>query len=254
MEVHHHSGSHAGKKNWKAYFFEFLMIFLAVTLGFFAESFREHLTERVKEKEFMRSMIEDLKADTAAINQATKGLTDVFKNVDTLLTCLKSDSPDPAIINRVLSKSFWTYTGYSYNNRTIQQLKNAGNFRLIHNKLVGDSILLYDNWMNTIILTQYTDLKNTMYAYKEVEAKVVPYKELKLSGGYESLGFDSSDFAHTYKPTLLSRDKELLSLYYNRLFIHEALGQIFIFNLKNSGSYATTLLQFIQKEYHLKPE
>jgi hypothetical protein len=29
MEVHAHSHSH-GKKNWKAYFWEFLMLFLAV--------------------------------------------------------------------------------------------------------------------------------------------------------------------------------------------------------------------------------
>lgn len=39
MEVHHHP--HVEKKNFKEYFLEFLMIFLAVTLGFFAESLRE---------------------------------------------------------------------------------------------------------------------------------------------------------------------------------------------------------------------
>jgi hypothetical protein len=32
MEVHHHPK--AEKKNFKEYFFEFIMIFLAVTLGF----------------------------------------------------------------------------------------------------------------------------------------------------------------------------------------------------------------------------
>lgn len=34
MEVHHHA-HHNGKKNWKSYFWEFLMLFLAVTLSFF---------------------------------------------------------------------------------------------------------------------------------------------------------------------------------------------------------------------------
>ena len=43
------------------------MIFLAVTMGFIAESYREHLVERNKEKEFIRTFIEDLKTDTAAI-------------------------------------------------------------------------------------------------------------------------------------------------------------------------------------------
>jgi hypothetical protein len=37
MEVHHHGHIHENKK-WKEYLFEFLMIFLAVTLGFFVEN------------------------------------------------------------------------------------------------------------------------------------------------------------------------------------------------------------------------
>ena len=36
MEVHHHPDNHHNSKKWKEYFSEFLMIFLAVTLGFFA--------------------------------------------------------------------------------------------------------------------------------------------------------------------------------------------------------------------------
>ena len=41
MEVHHHPDIPREKKHWKEYFLEFIMIFLAVTLGFFAlESYR----------------------------------------------------------------------------------------------------------------------------------------------------------------------------------------------------------------------
>ena len=40
------------------------MIFIAVTMGFFAESLREHMNDRVKEKEYMHSLIEGLKYDT----------------------------------------------------------------------------------------------------------------------------------------------------------------------------------------------
>ena len=43
MEVHHHPGPHHGKKQWREYFLEFMMIFLAVTLGFLAENLREHI-------------------------------------------------------------------------------------------------------------------------------------------------------------------------------------------------------------------
>src|ERR1700689_2896332 len=67
MEVHHHPDVHHKRKNFKEYFLEFLMIFLAVTMGFFAESIRENISDREREKQYMESMIEDLKSDTAQL-------------------------------------------------------------------------------------------------------------------------------------------------------------------------------------------
>ena len=67
MEVHHHPDVHHKRKNFKEYFLEFLMIFLAVTMGFFAESFREHLVDIKKEKEYIVSLKEDLLTDTSIL-------------------------------------------------------------------------------------------------------------------------------------------------------------------------------------------
>ena len=49
MEVHHHR--HVEKRNFAAYLLEFIMIFLAAALGFFAEGLREHMDDRSKEYE-----------------------------------------------------------------------------------------------------------------------------------------------------------------------------------------------------------
>jgi len=46
MEVLHHA--HVEKKRFREYFLEFLMIFVAVTLGFFAENIREMIGNREK--------------------------------------------------------------------------------------------------------------------------------------------------------------------------------------------------------------
>ena len=54
---------HQKEKHFKHYLFEFLMLFLAVTLGFFVENFREERVERSREKQFIRSFTEDLKKD-----------------------------------------------------------------------------------------------------------------------------------------------------------------------------------------------
>jgi hypothetical protein len=70
MEVHHHPDLHHKKKNFKEYFLEFLMIFLAVTLGFFAENIRESIKDKNQLHEYVQSMVNDLQSDTVMYNEA----------------------------------------------------------------------------------------------------------------------------------------------------------------------------------------
>src|SRR6186713_1758493 len=66
MEVHHHA--HTSRKKWTHYFWEFLMLFLAVFCGFLAEYQLEHKIESDRGKQYVLSMYEDLKMDTIALN------------------------------------------------------------------------------------------------------------------------------------------------------------------------------------------
>ena len=68
MEVHHaHHANH--KKKWGEYLLEFLMLFLAVYLGFLAENLREHQVEKARLKEYMHGLVDDLKADTGVLTR-----------------------------------------------------------------------------------------------------------------------------------------------------------------------------------------
>ena len=68
MEVHKHPHHVTHKKKWAEYLLEFFMLFLAVTLGFFAENSRDKLSNKEKEQHYMQNMVADLKADTADAN------------------------------------------------------------------------------------------------------------------------------------------------------------------------------------------
>src|SRR6185503_1625235 len=72
MEVHKHPHHVTHKKKWGEYFLEFLMLFLAVFLGFLAENFREHQVEKERAKQYILSFCEDLKKDTTRINTLIK--------------------------------------------------------------------------------------------------------------------------------------------------------------------------------------
>src|SRR5512147_1958529 len=98
MEVHAHShtsdpDSHHGRKKFTHYLWEFLMLFLAVFCGFLAENQREHMVEHQREKEYIRSFVEDLKQDSAQLQQIIGAMGLKLKYKDSLLKELS----DPGI-------------------------------------------------------------------------------------------------------------------------------------------------------------
>lgn len=152
MEVHHHA-HHEGKKNWKSYFWEFLMLFLAVLCGSLAEYQLEHVVEKDREREYMITMLEDLKSDTSLLNYAVKYWDGINNGIDSV-----ADAIQLPLSHTDLRKAYrhfnsaLDYFSFSYNERTIAQLKNAGGFRLLRNKKVANKIIAYDQFNNDAMI------------------------------------------------------------------------------------------------------
>jgi len=144
MEVHAHT--HTPRKKWTHYFWEFFMLFLAVTLGFFVENQREHYVENQREKKYIQSFYQDLSADENDLQLNINYLRDQMRQADSLQKLmLDIDIKQPA--NRIymyLRGITRSSAGRLYpNDRTIVQLRNAGGMRLIKNKSVSDSMVGY---------------------------------------------------------------------------------------------------------------
>src|ERR1700680_179092 len=87
MEVHHHPN--VEKKGFKEYFLEFLMIFLAVNMGFIAESLRENIVERTKEHQYIQSFYEDLNSNGKRIQDFILYTGNQIISADSLLYLFK---------------------------------------------------------------------------------------------------------------------------------------------------------------------
>lgn len=146
MEVHHHPDLKHKKKKFREYFLEFLMIFLAVTMGFIAENVREGFSDRSKEKEYIGSLVQDLKTDTAQVNQKMVALYTQIYGMDTLEMLLNPDvnKNDSAVfICYRLRSSMVNQHPMTFSDRTITQLVSSGNMRLINKQSVSDRITEY---------------------------------------------------------------------------------------------------------------
>ena len=151
MEVHHHP--HAAK-GFKGYFLEFLMIFLAVTLGFFAEGLRENLVNHGKEKHLITGILADLKKDTTDISFGypfQHWFLDKMDNALKIPVEKLKDIPTQDTFYRNFAIFYASYWIFVQNNNTVTQLKNAGGFSVFHNQDVIDSINAMNNYYESLL-------------------------------------------------------------------------------------------------------
>ncbi len=150
MEVHHpHHVMH--KKKWGEYLLEFLMLFLAVFLGFIAENQREHMVEESRARQYASSLIEDLKADTAELNTTISGTRNYALNADTLLSELdKPASVQNDTLLQRLTARLEVFNFYDPQLGTYNQLKNSGSLRYFSIE-ISKRLNHYETYANYIL-------------------------------------------------------------------------------------------------------
>ena len=161
MEVHHHAHDPAAphhKKNWKNYFWEFLMLFLAVFCGFLAEYQLEHKIERDREKVYMQNMLDDLKADTAIYSDYLARNVVVRDLVDTLTFLIKKPDRKKYISKLAYSARILTakWKQIAMVMRTYEDMKSSVHLRLIRNREVAGKVSSYYNSLSE--LDTYNDV------------------------------------------------------------------------------------------------
>jgi hypothetical protein len=154
MEVHHHGHVHYQKK-WKEYLFQFFMLFLAVFCGYLAEYQLEQNIERHREKEYVQSMLSDLKLDTLKIKENIYLRTRKILMIDSLIHFLNSPAPNVhGQLIYYLGRRVTRVTHFQSNNRTIQQLKSSGAMRLIRKQKASDAIINYSEAVDLVYYNQ----------------------------------------------------------------------------------------------------
>ena len=155
MEVHHHPK--VEKKNFKEYFLEFLMIFLAVTLGFFAENLREHITDKKNERKTIEEFKTDLAADTIRLrNLIDSYVLNYHSWVDSLhhdIDSLPLHGNEKRISKALFNTTYWDV--YTPPEIVTANLKNSSTFNLIEDDNVKKEFLHYNIAINDY--SKYSD-------------------------------------------------------------------------------------------------
>jgi hypothetical protein len=248
MEVHHHA--HTSRKKWTHYFWEFLMLFMAVTLGFFVENQREHYIEHQREKQFIRSLYNDIKRDTANMTRIIRARNIKEQMLDSISQMMNSPQPElltkqvypfAILIGRTLPYRFIPNDG------TMQQLKNSGALRLIRNRDVVDSISKYDIGVRNI-MGQYAVEENQIEHYRSAAAEIFDALQ------FEKMIDENADIINPApdNASLQPFSKKELAVWNYRVYglggINKANRRDLKFLLHEAGN----LLNLLKEKYHLK--
>ncbi len=259
MEVHHHAHDPAApnhKKNWKNYFWEFLMLFLAVFCGFLAEYQLEQTIERHREKEYATLLKKDLENDTIQINGVVHQLEKIAASMDSI-----SSSVYQGVSGNKVPGSFYYHSQIGtispivlWNDATLIQLTQSGNLRYFRNHELVNKISAY--------YSRQSYVRNLNNGDRERREKTLAIRSRILNNHYykyystvlpgDTLYLMPDSLMKNMFPIQCS-DPQLLNEYANsfenrRGYINLVLTNTF----PKAKSDALELMLILQKEFDLK--
>lgn len=246
MEVHTHT--HTPRKKWHHYFWEFFMLFLAVTLGFLVENKREHYVETKREKQYIRSLFEDLKENDTTISRQLIVQRNRVDMMDSMINMLNNPSTihgHEGLLYYFARKSPRLQV-LAINSRTFDQLKNSGNFRLISDLETSNRIMAY--YETLPLIRQIEGLFFEEFnQYKIIASQIFDpavFSSMEMKDG-EIIRSDKNPTLRSYDANLISQ-LSVFSVYMNG----SGRGVLqFVEKLKANGE---EMIAYLQKEYHLE--
>src|SRR5688572_5214250 len=243
MEVHAHS--HTARKKWTHYFWEFLMLFLAVFCGFLAEYQLEHKIEKDRTKIFIKNLLEGLRTDTATFKSYARDNKIRSAITDSLMYLLKgAEKKSKTTRIYYLARMLTLRSDFLLpNERTYEEMKFSGQLRLIKNNAVSTGISKYYNSLKKIEGQNDRIGERTSHYFLSAD---------KL--------FDAVVFLKIAKEQKEPEDKSIRLLSEDPMVINELLTRVQYFSVTclfasnfglESCEEAERLIALIKKEYHL---
>ena len=261
MEVHHHP-TH-GKKNWRSYFWEFLMLFLAVFCGFLAEYKLEHTIEHQREKEYAKALYDELYADSIVFSNKIKGRLGKEKDCDYLIRYIRDSSLTnlPRDFYPAYTVVMYLITSYKFEPKDgiLNQLKGSGSLRYFKStllqKLFGE-ISVYINNVRDRNDQEYQFFANPI---KQFALKHYDFNWMNELRKMDENGYNM-DLVNKYRGADTVIQASILNLpSFDRgevinmvAFYKQILVSTRTLAMKDYMNANQKLLQELRKEYHLK--
>ena len=195
----------------------------------------------------MESMLNDLKSDSTSLGVLIALNNDQEKGLDSLL-CLIEDTLVGSKINQFYYYDLrytFNYNIFNSSNRSIIQLKNTGDLRLIKNKAVSDGLANYEMATNAL-LYQSQLIESQFNKVKDQQTELIDFLAIK------KLIQNTSILKVKEHPALVTSNIKTIHAYYFNIFMLKGVITSYISRLTELKNQASSLIKIIQEEYNLE--
>ena len=137
------------KSNWKKYAMEFLMVFAAISLGFFADNQREKWGENTRGVQYAQRLVEDLDLDSIRMEEVKVNYAIKEQQINTLIPLMQAGLGEKPFLDSLFAyftlpgaNSLVTGISFVENLATRDELK-SGNMRLIRSDSIVRHLSVY---------------------------------------------------------------------------------------------------------------
>ena len=233
------------KPVWSKYLLEFIMVFLAVFLGVLAENWRENIAVQAIERDYIRSLVADIKNDSLEIQKSISRATITLRYQDSVIFYLYNNHPVDFLPQYFLEFDLESLRRLNvvFNTATALQLK-SGNLRLIQNQKVTRMISLYWNEQENTktILDRYLIYRNRGREFLE---QLVAFSDTDLLEGGLLKSLPKGIRVIQSNPVLWAQ-------YANILSHCKVTTKGYLEQLKKQLQSSNEMILLLRKEYDLK--
>lgn len=234
-------------RNWKEYGMEFLMLFAAVTLGFFAENQRESLGEKERGIEYAERLIEDLYLDSTRMEEVLVNYQLKIEQINTLIPLMQGSFPQKEFFDTLYkfynlygSNSITVGLSFVENLATRDELK-AGNMRLIRSDSIIRHLSVYNRKEEIFMGNQTT--------YRQKRIQIIDLIEEIYD--MPLLAKERMEGKQEHLPVIISRDTKTVRTLVNYLVHLQSMVGNLRANVKSIGE-ERVLLKNLLLDYIIK--
>jgi len=240
---------------------ELVLVVVGILIALQINNWNEDRLERRIEREYIASMLGDVREDRRRIEAAAEGNIVLLNGLDSMLGLLVEMSDDEDQLRELFKHSvvrtYW-YMRVDFSESTMSQLKSSGGLRLISDKVVRDAMLVYEKGLEDC-KHQYEEMVHYFHTIESTQKQI-----FDLSLGKAAYALLEEDYLQMIEPLavfeplitsgqyLVDDDPKLRHRYYNDILFYQATLKLTNGFLDEQKRLGDQLIQLIQDRYGIE--